>query len=148
MTGLELHDLLERSARNAGVALTRFVMPLANYPDTFLSQLKQAKNPKPRTIQRVTALLEGRPIPAGQGMPAGVVTCTRAQREARGLPPSQRMIRDDKSLSAVAKAKAWVEHTRYLTELAHQTRSPGQSVADRVRELRLDEREQTQGIVA
>jgi hypothetical protein len=148
MTGPELHSLLELSARNAGVPLMRFVRPLANYPDTFLSQLKQAQKPKSLTIERITALLEGRPIPPGQGMPAGVVTCTRAEREARGLPPSQRMVRDEKSLSAVEKQKAWVEHTRHLTELAHQTRRPGQAVADRVRELRLEEREQAEGIAA
>jgi hypothetical protein len=142
MTGAELHSLLELSARNAGVGLRKFVAPLANHPETFLDQLKIAANPKPRTIERITALLEGRPIPPGQGVPVGVVTCTRAEREARGLPPSGRMIRDEKSLSAVEKQKAWVEHTRHLTELAHQTRRPGQAIADRVRELRLEERQQ------
>jgi hypothetical protein len=148
MTGLELHDLLERSARAAGVKLTRYVAPLSNHPDTFLSQLKQAKKPKARTIARITALLQGKPIPPGQPVPEGVVTCTRAEREALGLPPSQRMIRDEKSLSATERQKAWVEHTRYLTELAHQNRRPGQSIADRVRELRLEERQQAQGIAA
>jgi hypothetical protein len=148
MTGAELHSLLELSARSAGVSLRKFVAPLSNYPETFLSQLKQAQDPKPRTIERITALLEGRPIPPGQAVPAGVVTCTRAEREARGLPPSQRMIRDDKSLAHVRAQKEWVEHTRQLTEIAHQTRRPGQSVADRVRELRLEEREQAQGLAA
>jgi hypothetical protein len=148
LTGLELHDLLERSARAAGVSLRKFVAPMANHPDTFLDQLKIATNPKPRTIERISALLEGRPIPPGQGVPVGVVHCTRAEREARGLPASGRMIRDEKSLSAVQKQKAWVEHTRDLTELAHQTRRPGQAVADRVRELRLEERDQAQGIAA
>jgi hypothetical protein len=148
MTGLELHSLLELSARKAGVSLGKFVAPLANHPDKFLHQLKIAAKPKPRTIERITALLDGRPIQPGQGMPAGVVTCTRAEREARGLPPSQRMIRDDKSLAHVQAQKAWVEHTRHLTELAHQTRRPGQPIADRVRELRLEERDQARGIAA
>jgi hypothetical protein len=148
MTGLELHDLLARSACAAGVRLYKFVAPLANHPETFLSQLKQAQKPKPLTIERISALIEGRPIPAGQPVPAGVATCTRAEREERGLPPSGRMERETSSLAHIRAQKAWVAHTRSLTELAHQTRRPGQTIADRVRELRLEERGQAQGIAA
>jgi hypothetical protein len=132
MTGAELHSLLELSASKAGVGLRKFVAPLTNHSETFLSQLKQAQKPKPRTIERISALLDGRPIPAGQGVPAGVVYCTRAEREARGLPPSHRMKLETSSLAAAKAAKAAVELSRRLTEQAHASRRPGQTIADRV----------------
>lgn len=134
--GFDLYRELERAARAAGVGVRTFVAPLSNNPATFLDQLKRAKNPKERTRERVHALLEGAPIPPGQSSIPGVVTCTRAEREARGLPPSARMLRDERSLTLSTTDKAAIELARRLTELAHASRRPGQTVADRVLELR------------
>ncbi len=136
MTGLDLYQELVEGARAAGTGVRAFVAPLSNNPATFLDQLKQAKKPKARTRERVRALLEGRPIPPGQPPVQGVVTCTRAEREARGLPASQRMLRDQASLSHTAASRAAVDLARRLAEMAHASRRPGQTVADRVRELR------------
>lgn len=136
MTGLDLYDELARAARAAGVGVSRFIRPLSSNPDTWLSQLKVAQNPTSRTIERVRALIEGRPIPPNQRAAADVVYCRPSVREQLGLPASGRMLREEASLSLTLQTKEAVELNRRLTELAHASRRPGQTVADRVRELR------------
>lgn len=82
MTGAQLHALLERSARQHGLPLRRFARPLSpGQIGTWLSQLREAKRPRPHTVQRVMALVEGR-TPA----PPPPESCGRLER-----PPVRRM---------------------------------------------------------
>lgn len=135
MSGRQLYDAINSAARQAGVTTTKFVRPLSNWPENFLSQLQQASVPKSLTVQRVAALIAGEPIPPGRGKLPGVSTCTRAQREELGLHPSGRQLRDARSLDLHTKQRTALERARDLAELAHATRRPGQTLADRVREL-------------
>ena len=61
MTGAQLHSLLERTARLQGLPLRKFARPLnPDCIDTWLSQLRVAKKPRPHTVERIMALVEGR----------------------------------------------------------------------------------------
>jgi hypothetical protein len=64
MTGEELHTLLEQAARKSGLSLNEFVAPLAGKnTSTWLKQLRIATEPRKHTVERITALLEGRAVP-------------------------------------------------------------------------------------
>jgi hypothetical protein len=140
VTGEQLHAELTAAAARARVSLREFVEPLFNEPNWKLEQLRIAKCPTQSTIDRVRALVEGRPIPptarVGNYRRADPrhLQMTRAEAEAAGIPPSGRCI----DLAQATAEKTRVELSRHLAELAHLSRRPGQTLADRVRELRLE----------
>jgi hypothetical protein len=139
VTGEMLHEELRVAAAAAGVSLHKFARPLFSEPNWKLEQLRIAKHPTQLTIDRVRALVGGLPIPPSRGQyirDPRAIGLSRAEAEDAGIPPSARSVNEHALLSQQAAAKARVELNRQLAELAHQTRRPGQCLADRVRELR------------
>lgn len=63
---------------------------------------------------------------------------SRADAEAVGIAPSARSTNEGYTLERVTSEKARVERLRHRTELAHVSRRPGQTLADRVREIGLE----------
>ena len=107
VTGGQLHQDLTEAAAAAGVPLHR----LFDEPNSKLEQLRIAKRPTQSTIDRVRALIAGKPVP----------------------PPARagNYIRDPRC------EKDRIEDLRTLTGLAHVQRRPGQTIADCVREMRV-----------
>lgn len=139
VTGEQLHQELSDAAQAAGVPLYRFVAPLFNEPNWKLEQLRIAKRPTQSTIDRVSALISGEPIPptrVGRYVrDPRAFGLSRADAEAAGIPPSARSTDEGHTLERVTSEKARIERLRHWTELAHRSRRPGQTLADRVREL-------------
>lgn len=142
ITGEQLHCELTDAAQAAGVPLRRFVAPIFDEPNWKLEQLRIAKKPTQSTIERVRALISGAPIPPTRTgryfRDPRAFGLSRADAEAAGIPPSSRSINERHGLARVIAEKARVERLRQWTELAHVSRRPGQTLADRVRELRTE----------
>lgn len=138
VTGEQLYDELVRAAGRAGRSISAFAAPI--FSDTWkLEQLRIARTPKATTIERVRALIEGRPIPDKGSLyvrDPRAFGMSRAEAEAAGIPPSQRSLHENQSLAAVLERKRRAEQLLELAEVARETRRPGQCLADRVRELR------------
>jgi hypothetical protein len=142
MTGEDLHRQLIEAATTAGVPLRQFVAPLFIEPNWHLEQLRIAKAPKQTTIDRVRALIAGEPLPPTRSgryhRDARAFGLSRADAEAAGIPPSGRSLSEGNTLARLTAEKARVELSRHLSDLARESRRPGQTLADRVRELRLE----------
>lgn len=139
VTGEQLFEELRAAAAAARVSLYKFSLPLFSEPKWKLEQLRIAKHPTQLTIERVRALVAGLPIPPSRGQyirDPRAIGLSRAEAEEADISPSARSINERALLDQQAASKARVELNRQLTELAHETRRPGQCVADRVRELR------------
>lgn len=63
-TGAELLGEIERAALERQISLADLARPLTVSPGPWLAQLGRAARPKPLTIARVRALIEGGPIPS------------------------------------------------------------------------------------
>ncbi|MDQ0250932.1 DNA-binding MarR family transcriptional regulator [Sphingomonas kyeonggiensis] len=63
-TGADLVRRLRRIACEKGVPLHTLCAPLTGQPSSFVAQLERAQRPSRSTLERVTALLEGRQVPA------------------------------------------------------------------------------------
>lgn len=139
VTGELLYQELCSAAAKAGVSLSAFVRPLFPAGSWKLEQLRIAQRPTKRTIERVRALIAG-DLPAQQPQPSVPPSTyfryTRVELEALGVPPSGRSQNEGRLLDAARAARDRVELARKLTEQAHLSRRPGQTIADRVRELR------------
>lgn len=137
-TGVDLADELAREAAARGITLIAFARGLwPNNTQTALMQLRQARRPKAYTIARVRALIANEPLPAVPAKPEGVVTCTRAAREERGLAPSGRMIREEKSLELRSRERAKIEAQRDICETRHDRReASAREIAAREAEAR------------
>lgn len=62
-SGADLVRAVREKARALGVPLRQFAAPLSSSVDQWLKQTELALEPKPHTVARVQALLEGRPVP-------------------------------------------------------------------------------------
>lgn len=62
-TGEQLVDRLRTFAVAQGMSLQTLARQLSPEPAKWLQQLRIAQNPKPSTVQRIEALLAGRPVP-------------------------------------------------------------------------------------
>jgi len=62
-TGAELFEAIRTEAVARGTTPLDLVRPLTPFPSAWLRQIAAAAQPKPLTIQRVRALIAGRPIP-------------------------------------------------------------------------------------
>jgi hypothetical protein len=122
--------------------MQKFSAPLFNEPNWKLEQLRIAKRPKPSTIARVRALIAGQPIPPPSGNQYCRAARTRIEAEEAGLAPSARSVRERQTLKQQMERRGRVDLARHLAELAHVSRRPGQTLADRLRELRAEERSQ------
>lgn len=120
-TGRELLDQLWAAARAKGLPLTQFLAPLSSQPGKYVQQLKSARRPKPHTIERIGALIEGREIPPA---PPNNFQATSANREGE----------DNRAAAAIA-AKRELERRRQLAELAVCRRLPGETLHSAVRRL-------------
>jgi hypothetical protein len=129
LTGADLVHQLWTAARAQGVTLGTFVKPLTSDPTKWLGQLREAHRPKPATLERVAALIEGRDIPPPHNKPAvGYSTCTRAEREFRGLAPSSRQVRDEKQIEVRIRDRDNLEWRRAIAEAAADERLPGETL--------------------
>lgn len=142
VTGEMLHQELGAAARAAGVSIQKFSTPLFNEPNWKLEQLRIAKHPKPSTIARVRALVAGEPLPPPSGnqycRDARAFGLSRIEAEKAGIPPSSRSINESRNLELQQQRRSAAEYARYLADVARETRRPGQTLADRVRELRAE----------
>jgi hypothetical protein len=135
-SGRDLVHQLWVAAGAKGMTLSAFVAPLTGQPNKFLQQLREARRPKPATIERVRALIEGREIPPAANQPkVDYSTCTRAERERRGLDPSSRQLCEERSLTAAELEKERVAWRRALAEAATVERRPGETLHAAVRRL-------------
>lgn len=140
MTGEDLYQDLVLAAGKAGKSLTRFVAPI--FSDSWkIEQLRFARRPLPLTIERVRALIDGRPIPGRvyatntDRLLPGHKSKTREQAEGMGLPPSRRSYTERRALQIAQERRQHVDRLRDLSELARETRKPGQALGERLREL-------------
>jgi hypothetical protein len=86
--------------------------------------------PRPRADRR-------RANPATQRQPI-LRRPASPRAEQAGFPPSGRSVAENRNLAQALERKARVDHARDLSELARATRRPGQCLADRLRELRME----------
>lgn len=66
-TGADLVTRIEQRADQLGQPLTTFARPLSWNTKAWLNSLRRSANPLPHTIERVTALLAGEPVPPPSG---------------------------------------------------------------------------------
>jgi hypothetical protein len=125
MTGAELVHELWIAAKARGVGLHTFVEPLTSQPGKWTRQLREASCPKPATIERVRALIDGRELPpaANQRQIGTNRTLSSHQSHAERRAEDLRTVRDQ------------IEQRRYLGELAHAERRPGETIHAAVRRL-------------
>jgi hypothetical protein len=144
VTGEHLYAEIVEAAQRSGQPLKTFVRPLLGESSWKLEQIRIAKAPTQSTIDRVRALIEGKPLPptarVGNYRRGDFrhLAMTRVAAEAAGIPPSGRSKAERSDLARVTAEKARVELSRHLSDLARESRRPGQTLADRVRELRLE----------
>jgi hypothetical protein len=138
MTGEELYQEIEAAALKARVSITRFAAPV--FPCAYkVEQLRLAKNVRQSTIERVRALTAGDPVPPPSGKyirDPRAIGLSRAEAEALGVEPSLRSINERAALERQSQARIQLDLDRQIADLARETRRPGQTVADRARELR------------
>jgi hypothetical protein len=123
VTGEQLHRELCEAASAAGVSVQKFARPLFSEPNWKLEQMRIAKHPTQLTIERVRALVAGRPIPPSRGQyvrDPRAIGLSRIEAEEAGIPPSARSVNERELLSQQAAFKARVELNRQLTEIAHR----------------------------
>ena len=63
LSGAEWAQRIRHAADAAGLPVSRFMAPLGGDPWSLMQALELARRPKPTTIARVSALLNGTPIP-------------------------------------------------------------------------------------
>ncbi|NWK96544.1 hypothetical protein DM806_12910 [Sphingobium lactosutens] len=85
-TGAQYADALRQAAHQRGVPLTAFIAPLTASPRKFMTQLTEARAPRPLTRNRIRALLDETTMPR----PRGIRLVDDAPRkEAIDSPPAQ-----------------------------------------------------------
>lgn len=138
VTGEQLFDELCAAATSAGVGVGTFAAPL--FPTSWkIEQMRIAHKPKAETVEQVRALIAGDYLPPRSARyirDERALGMTRVEAEAAGIPPSQRSMYEGHLLNRAAETKQRDAIMRDIGEQAHATRRPGQTLADRARELR------------
>jgi hypothetical protein len=62
-TGQQLAREIREAAEAADMSLYRFLQPICRNPSSFMNQLQRAAEPRPFTLARVRALINGTPMP-------------------------------------------------------------------------------------
>lgn len=62
-TGQQLAREIRTAAEAADMSLYRFLLPICRNPSSFMNQLERTAEPRPFTLERVRALIEGGPLP-------------------------------------------------------------------------------------
>jgi hypothetical protein len=115
-TGADLVHQLWLAARAHGQPLRTFAAGLARDPNKFVQQLRAAQRPKPATIARIQALIEGRDLPPPANQP-------------------QRSDREQVRVANISAGNAAIEWRRALAEAAAAERRPGETLHAAVRRL-------------
>jgi hypothetical protein len=132
-TGAEWEELIRREAMRRGIPLSQWLAPFTPHVGTWLDQLKQAKRPRPRTIERIKALLADEPVePPVRNVAGPLATARREDRASAGLPPSGRAIRDARALDLCAEQREREETARQAAERGQALRQPGETLAEAV----------------
>ena len=119
-SGAELAAKIRREAELRGVTIGSLVAQLSpNNPTSYLAQLAIAKNPTPRTVNRVRALLAGEPVELVTRTPPVGNTTERTEYYA--------------AKHADAKDREIALQRRSFQ--ARELRRPGEALADAVRRL-------------
>lgn len=105
-TGPELAARIRRAARRAGLTLADLLRPITDYGASMVHNLERAKHPRPDTLARVEALLDGRVIPPRGTLP-----------ERRGWAPSQRASAAARAARTRAEAPRLAERSRAVLAL-------------------------------
>ena len=137
-TGEQLYNELCGAAAKAGRSLGSFAAPLFNGASWKIEQMRIAVKPTGLTVRRVRALIAGEPLPEkvkGQ-VDRRLQMMTRAEAEAAGIPPSGRSKYEQHLLEQQRASRDRLNWQMAISEEAKLTRRPGQTIADRVRELR------------
>jgi hypothetical protein len=144
-TGEDLYQELCAAAAAARVGVRTYAAALYPTGDANwkLEQLRIARRPQKATIERVRALIRGEELPPPAHARPGdfdrrYQQHTRAEIEAMGLPPSGRAQRDLQAVEQQRRRREYTELLRELTARVYNDRRPGQTIADRVSELRQD----------
>lgn len=117
-SGQDLVDALRAAAAKRRVTLKGFVAPLVtSSADNFLGQLGRASRPTQLTIDRVRALIEGKPIPPARPSPI--------KGRSLGGGGVNRITDGDVRLRADE-----IEGKRLLAEAAAAARRPGETLQD------------------
>lgn len=117
-TGDELLTELRRAAYGARQPLKRYVAPLAPArAHLFIYQLERAGHPLPATVERVRALIAGKPIPPASTAKVG-----------HHLPLTS-LAGDPRLPGDLIAAR------RELTDRAHRDRRPGETLAAAIERL-------------
>lgn len=114
-TGAELADAVRLAARRSGLSVDRYAAPLASNPGNWLNQLAQANRPKPHTVARIVALLDGTSVaPPPAAAPRTQKIRAEGTIREKDLPPVIKRdpclrcgVRAD--LHAKAGCKKWIE---------------------------------------
>lgn len=93
VTGAQYADALRQAAHHRGVSLAKFIAPLTASPRKFMTQLTEAKAPRPLTQSRIRALLDQTTMPRPRGLVNRV--------EATIAPPDEPTERADERLARV-----------------------------------------------
>ena len=130
-TGEQLYQELVAEARRRQVGVVRLARQLWPYgPNWKLEQMRIAARPKPATVERIRSVIAGEPVERDfeGAIDEPVLTITRDERAAQGLPPSRRQIYEERSLRRLAEAKAALQRRIALSRLAHERKLPGETL--------------------
>lgn len=93
-TGAQLADAIRMAARERGVPLTQFLMPLTAEPRKYMSQLTEAQSPRPLTRNRIRALLDETTMPRPRRIQTRDETPRLDVAKEPVEPPRQRVYRE------------------------------------------------------
>lgn len=130
-TGEQLYEELAREARARNISATRLAGKIWPYgPSWKLEQLRIAVRPTPATVDKIRAVIAGKPV--DQDFEGKVedtrLTITRAERAARGMPPSRREVRETALLRRHAETRSAVERRRRVSRMALEQKRPGETL--------------------
>jgi hypothetical protein len=126
VSGKQLADELREAAAAKGVTIRSLIAPLCQVPKGYLACLERSKRPHPATVARVRALIAGKPLPPPP--PSGF--------QSRSGGPSPNKQKADATRAEISAENNRLQQQLQLTDEARETRKPGQTLADRIREIR------------
>lgn len=86
-TGQQLVLALRAAAQARSTTVSELIWPLTRWPKNFLNHLGNVRNPKPSTIARIRALIDGDPIP-GIDQPGTLAAAVAREATDQGERPT------------------------------------------------------------
>lgn len=133
ISGKELAEAIKAAQLASGIPMSRFLQPLWRNTMTGFHQLEQTRRPKKATVERVRAFLSGNPMPLTTRKAFPQQLMRRDEREAAGIPPSQRELDERKKIEVDRQAREAEEWRREAADLAQNSRRPGETLAEAVK---------------